>query len=345
VIYNPSNKRHEVDQSNQRINSFLNKTREFLKLNKCIDIKCITTEMIEGFGKEFFYDAGAKYCKNFYLNEKTRKTSISIIKDFCDTMNDPYIEDIDIALVNEYVKIKSEKCNNNTINTKLKKLKVIFDKVTQNEVDNPFVLKLKKEQNINRKTLNLHEFQILRNANFINPELEFTRKLFCFITLCGSARFSDYIKIEIRNVDLKNNVVYLNEQKNKKEKFLVIDETYIEWVKCYYNNNKYKKYLFDVANKDGFNPESYLVKFNRNLKKISKQLNIPAITSHSNRYTFASLALNELNLNPFEIKLIMNHSNLSTTMDYINNDSIYKYNLATSTSIKMNSLFFPNTQS
>ena len=138
-----------------------------------------------------------------------------------------------------------------------------------------------------------------------------------FMMIYGSGlRISEAVNLRVEDIDSKKMRIFVREGKGKKERYTVLPETTLEMLREYYKKYKPKHpegYLF--LNREGkkLTIERTRVFFRRYRRraKIDEKFVV-----HSLRHSFAT-DLIERGASILEVKELMGHSNIRSTMEYI----------------------------
>ena len=138
-----------------------------------------------------------------------------------------------------------------------------------------------------------------------------------FMMIYGSGlRISEALNLRIEDIDSKKMRIFVREGKGKKERYTVLPETSIEMLRKYYKKYKPKHpegYIF--LNREGKpltveRTREFFRRYRRKAKLDEK------FVVHSLRHSFAT-DLIERGASIIEVKEIMGHSNIRSTMEYI----------------------------
>jgi len=124
----------------------------------------------------------------------------------------------------------------------------------------------------------------------LSTNVDLTFEVIIKLLYSTGLRISEVLNIEIDNVNLKNNQIYIINGKNNVSRIIVMSDSMNNKLKEYINSKTYfdTKYLFSSkGNKYGYQKVKY------NYKKILSDLNINA-RIHDLRHTFAVNALNQM---------------------------------------------------
>lgn len=157
-------------------------------------------------------------------------------------------------------------------------------------------------------------FQYLENL----PDTKFNlrNKLFMMLFFETGIRLNELLNIEVKNIDLENNSIFLSYTKSKKSRnidfFAQTKETLIK----YLDRIAPKKYLFINLNNNNQDKMKKITIYNF-IDKIKSELNISSnISPHKWRHTLATALMNN-NVNMRIIQDVMGHSSLNTTEKYL----------------------------
>lgn len=154
----------------------------------------------------------------------------------------------------------------------------------------------------------------------LSTNVDLTFEVIIKLLYSTGLRVSEALNIELDNVNLKNNQIYLINGKNNVSRIIVMSDSMSDKLKEYINSKIYfdTKYLFSSkGNKYGYN------KFKYNYKKILSDLNINA-RIHDLRHTFAVNSLNQMVEKGYDIytslpllSQYMGHQRIESTEYYL----------------------------
>ncbi len=141
--------------------------------------------------------------------------------------------------------------------------------------------------------------------NFGSPQLSV---FFRFLAYTGM-RPGEAIRLEQKNIDLKNSVIKLTKTKTKKIRSAMISKK----LKPYLKNIPKGKYLFDSGNGGHLYTESW---YWRLLRRATDELRIPPARLYDFRHTFAA-SLAQRGVPLATLSELMGHSDIKSTLIYI----------------------------
>lgn len=180
--------------------------------------------------------------------------------------------------------------------------------------------------NIKKLKEEVNEIQIIKNDtienilkyieslpnNFINCRNRFI----IYLMNDTGVRINELVNIELKNINIENNTIYLSYTKTHEPRLVFLQETTLKALKSYLKWHNGSKYLLLSTKGLKMNRDS-LYHF---LEQIKKELNITqSITPHKWRHTFATnLVKNNVNLNT--IMKVMGHTQYATTKRYLHQE-------------------------
>lgn len=245
----------------------------------------------------YWYDKLDKY---FYKNNLTRK-------------------EINKELYDKWL-IKRENESNNTYALRYTAIKQFCIYLIQNNCKNIYFsdeynIKYKKEfiPHIYTEDEMIKIFELSTNVDL-------TFEVIIKLLYSTGLRISEALDIELDNVNLKNNQIYIINGKNNVSRIIVMSDSMSDKLKEYINSKAYfdTKYLFSSkGNKYGYNKVKY------NYKKILSDLSIKA-RIHDLRHTFAVNSLNQMVEKGYDIytslpllSQYMGHQRIESTEYYL----------------------------
>lgn len=177
-----------------------------------------------------------------------------------------------------------------------------------------------KEPIVEQKAFSVIELEQLRNACVSLRDRALLE--FMLSTMC---RRSEICNLKMKDINLDNMSVNVIQGKGKKDRFTFFNDTTKIYLQKYLNsrtNLEPEDYLF--ANEKGggkIEPNTLYVW----LKRLSKKAHVQNAHPHKFRRTGAS-ELSRKGANPKAIQIILGHSNMSTTSDYIDLNSESAHN-------------------
>jgi len=286
-------------------------------------------EILEKFKKLFFSELEVLHSS---LN--TKRVYKNIIEEFIEFVkSENSLENLRILDLNKYFvlqfleKLKNRGLSKNSIILYLKVIKHFFKFISENNISEidliyPIEKLTIKEDKKEIITFTRDEIERIKKYlfDFLDKSKNYDRYknalCFAFIVFTGM-RASECINIKEENVDIVNNefVRVKIEGKGNKERFIYLDEVFIEYLKKLKELKPVKsEYLF--SKKDG-GKLSYITLFlyNKNILKKVHIFNPKKSGLHIYRHTLASMLVEE-NINLETIKEILGHSSIAITSKY-----------------------------
>jgi integrase len=298
-----------------------------------------------------------KKCKDLKTNISTIKSyesSYNLLETYLKSINrlDVKITDINKDFVIKFKNYLSDGSKlQSTIKSYFNVYKTIFNKSIEDNLynySNPFnkvdfKITIKKKRVLNSLDLDKMIMLDFDNKYFIES------RLFLLQFFLNGSRLSDvmllknsdigYDEINLIMLKTKQNIPIEMSNEIRRLLYEIIFKTHYrgseDTSKLYrYLKTNSKDYLFkDYINSDLFNDydkkthfnltqykhyKVLIVRYNNNLKKLCKKLELSEIvSSHNSRHTFTNEILKLPNVNVNDVRMMLGHSNLQTTQSYI----------------------------
>lgn len=135
-------------------------------------------------------------------------------------------------------------------------------------------------------------------------------KLIILLLLCTGMRRAELARIRIENINLKHNRIYLSETKCGGGRTVFYDPSLNELIVNVMRNNQ--TFLFE----DEFGCHASYNSISMIIKRVAAALNIPKLSPHKFRHTYATMLLKN-GANIGVVQKLMGHSSLSVTHRYL----------------------------
>lgn len=270
-----------------------------------------------------------------YNSHRGMKTSINKFKEFlkkCE-YSDLLFTQLDLSLIEEYARYLQKELNNNpnTVEKELSRIKrIINDAVKKDKLPfekNPFLkFKLKREPS---DKVRLDETALERLKTLELPEnslIWHVRNAYLFSFYCAGIRCSDLLCLQWNNIT-EGRISY-QMQKTSKIHSLKLPPQAFEILKYYQMpDSKPTDFIFPFFKNDLNLNDTWTLKreissknalINKYLKIISEKAEIPPISFHTARHTFAFIGNRKTN-NLYGISKALGHSNIRITQSYLSN--------------------------
>lgn len=212
---------------------------------------------------------------------------------------------------------------NKTFRNKRQYLKTFFDFcIRENYIHTNPVIKIEKPKIEKRLPRCLNKKQTARLLLEVDthhwcytPEFLRNQTIIRFFLLTG-VRLNELLKLERNAVNFEESEILIVQGKGRKDRIIPIHPELLPYLKAYARTQKNKKqqsefFFSSIRSNKGLTEKNlYAI-----IKKLRKACGF-YFTPHMLRHTFGKLSI-EANLNPFKLKEIMGHSNISTTQIYI----------------------------
>ena len=198
------------------------------------------------------------------------------------------------------------KLSENTLHSRISAAKFFFEQVLHRERFF-FEIPRPKRPSILPKVINAKDIQKLF-------EVTLNLKHNTMLKLCYGMglRVSEIINLKIIDIDSKNQQVFIERAKGKKDRYANLPESVLDQLRSYYKTYRPKTYLFEGQAGDRYSTRSLQIVFKAALKKakINKDIGI-----HGLRHSFATHLL-ESGTDIRFIQELLGHNNINTTLRY-----------------------------
>jgi integrase/recombinase XerC len=143
-------------------------------------------------------------------------------------------------------------------------------------------------------------------------------KTFVLLALDSGMRKSELLNVKISNIDMHNKLIYLEETKTGKTRYVPFSSFSFDYVNELKNTKPRREYLMYNFIKNRKLTASDIKLF---YKRTKKKLGIERLHTHRFRKTYASL-LADNGMPPQYVQKLLDHQKISTTMKYIQFDKI-----------------------
>jgi len=224
-------------------------------------------------------------------------------------------------------RVKSEKgLSVNTINTRLRTMKTmcIFWYGEGMIYSNPMMgIKMMRDDELEEVPgLTDEEVDKVLNSYDEKQFAEWRDKTLVLLLLDTGMRINEAVNLQVEQIDFKRPSVYVSSQiaKNRKRRDIPLSREVakrlrllIEETRQYFGNDV--QYLFMTAYGEDFSADT----FRRRLNRLKRRLDIPRLSPHMFRHTFArNYVLNGGDI--FTLQQILDHADIKTTRKYVQMD-------------------------
>ncbi len=266
--------------------------------NRYLDIKKAPKVRFSDFADEFL-EIYARPNKSSWRRDE------SCVVHFKKFFGEKYLHEIKAKDVEEYKSQRLEHVKKSSINRELGCLTTLMNKAVEWDklAENP-ANSVKKFRVQNQRTRYLEADEVDKLIGACGGSI----KPMVITALNTGMRKHEVLDLEWKDIDLKNNIIYVKKTKNKKCREVPINDT----LRDFFEELKRKKrtgYVF--SKEDGTPYKSLKTAFGTAVRKAG----IEDFTFHDLRHTFAShLVMNGVDLKT--VQELLGHSNIETTMRY-----------------------------
>lgn len=261
--------------------------------------KCILIEKM----KDVYLDSVLAY--NSFETYNCYKGHLEIILNFFDEKyNVLYDIDVTEKYILDFITFqRSKNLSYSTINKRINVFKRMY-KYNNSLVD---LSKIKTLKEIYTTFDFLEKDELLKFVNYVdNSKLCIQNKLMFFLFLESGVRKKELRYIEIKNIDLENDVILLTVTKTNKPRIVCYNNLTKKYLYDFINVNKNRKYLFDLTN----------VSISSCFRRVQKKLCLKKLSPYVLRHSYATIIVNN-DGNLEMLRQTMGHEKLTTTQRYI----------------------------
>ena len=209
--------------------------------------------------------------------------------------------------------IKSTGVKPTTINNRLRYLKALFNYAYDNEYMNKLKIKSVKVDEENKNPLTNEEVSKLIKRPTNNDYVEYRQWVIVNLILATGIRTRNVLELFVNDINLKNGTLHLRLTKSRKSQTIYLTPSIIkilkEWLRL--TNLKDQQPLFPTIYGEPMSRYTYRSAFDNYVDRRNVDC-----SPHQLRHTFTkSLVIN--NVNPFIIKEMLGHSDISITQKYV----------------------------
>lgn len=213
-------------------------------------------------------------------------------------------------IINQFILDRKPFVKNITINKELIGLKTMLNLMIKlNYIDklNFVFTKLKEEKPIIDQ---INKEDLVKIINYLNVSKTSNKyKLIFYLILTTGIRTNELVNIKNKNIDLKNNTIYLDFTKTGHSRFIFINPTIELFIKNQINNNTY---LFNDEEGNQLSANAVRMFF----KHLKQDLEIDVLSPHKLRHYYAT-NLYEKSLDIYLVSKLLGHTNIKTTEIYL----------------------------
>lgn len=281
-------------------------------------------EIEENKNKENFYwwfQNRLNYSTSIHGFYNTRKLQ-SVFNKLKEYSPELKVKQLTYSFLKKYeVYLKEQKRNSaNTIADNMMRISIIMREIENDgyiqRKENPFhIIKFNTERTVKER---LNEQQIIQLIKIkLEGQTDLARDMYLFSFYCAGIRFGDLARLKhsmCKNARLQYEM-HKTKNKKKERNVLLLDQAK-KIIKKYSKN---KPYIFPLNinwNNEEQSINSENTRLNKYLKKACKKADIPQLTFHTSRNTFADIAVKR-NTGTRQLKELFGHSKESTTEIYM----------------------------
>ena len=209
----------------------------------------------------------------------------------------------------KYLKYE-RKLGDRSINYYNSVIRFIYE-VTLDKVLNKRQLPMRKRKKTIYKVLTKEEL-----STFFNCVDNFKFKTIFMLAYGSGLRIGEIVNLRVEDIDGKNMRIYVREGKGNKERYTILSKQSLEMLRIYwskYRQNKRRGRIF--LSESGKAITEYVIR--THFRKYRKKAKInEKVTLHTLRHNFATNLI-ENGATLIQVKELMGHSNIRSTMEYV----------------------------
>lgn len=250
-----------------------------------------------------------EYCKQKYSRFHYKKliTILAKLKEFRSELK---IKEVDYSFLKQYESHLITRGNSkNTIHENFMRIKtVMIDLVKKGIIEyhkNPFLNFKTETQRIERKRLNIEQIATMEKIQ-LSGNNKLARDMYMFSFYCAGIRFGDLCRLHKKDF-INGRLIYTMHKTNKQRNIKLMPQA----------NGIIEKYNYSFGLGISFEEISNNnAKLNRSLKRVAEIAEIPGISFHTARHSFADWAIKK-NIPIHTIKELLGHTQMATTEIYL----------------------------
>jgi len=283
--------------------------QKFSNLNKIIkktysELKGEYINQLEIKGRSEYTIRSCKYHSKYFLDFLGKDID-------CNEITEQTLEDYII-----YIKTVKGITNGVTINSYIRNISpVLKHGMKKGYIAHEFLMPVVKEQETIKEIYAQTELDSLlkrpTKTDFVN-----IRTWTILWTLASTGiRARELRELKVKNIDLINRTINVNQTKNKKARVLPLSSSFLEVIEEYLllRNGEAEGYLFCSV----YNTQLAMSSLQKSIKNYCNERGIEKTSLHLHRHTFITNAVNK-NVNPLLLKRITGHSTLKELNRYYN---------------------------
>lgn len=272
---------------------------------------------------------------NLFINDfsKTRRPkTIEFYKDhlkpfiiFCEMRNIKCFNELTNELIQAYInKLKYANNENKTINKRISLIRLVMNYLYVNDYISEYKLIFPILEVKEKEIKAINDNQLIKLLHYANNSLNVKKRLIVLLLVATGIRRNELVNIKIDNIDFYNKRIYLDYTKNKKARYIFVNNDILDLISKLIKHNKQKVYLFE--NKKGKQLSSNYI--TQTLYYIKNELNFEVLSPHKLRHTYATFLLKK-GANQEEVRRLLGHNDFRMTkryIDYVDTDLQFSNN-------------------
>lgn len=228
-----------------------------------------------------------------------------------------WTDQINDELIYKYINYQHSKNNSNRyINKHILLLKSVFNHLIELDILDTNPITIKKIKETEKEIQIISKEDIKRILEHIK-KLDNKSQLIVLLLISTGIRRTELTKIQTKYINIDESYIYLEDTKNKKPGLIYLNDQLKSKIKIELDSNPGSKYLFTSINDNQkpMTPEG----ISSIITRIGNALNIPNLSPHKFRHTFATTLLNQTD-DIETVRQLMRHEKYEMTMRYLHLD-------------------------
>lgn len=254
-------------------------------------------------------------CESRGLSKYTLKSytdNARIILQYLDENTE--LTDINNQTISQLIRaIQSTGVKPSTVNNRVRYLKALFNYAYDSDYMPKLRIKSVKMTYENKNPLNEQEVKKLLRKPSGDDYVEYRQWVICNLILATGIRTRNVIEARVSDLDLNANILTLKDTKGRKQQKIYLSASVRgilkEWIKL--TGIKGEMALFPTLHGDPMNRYTYRSAFDKYVARRGVEC-----TPHQLRHTFTKQLVMQ-NVNPFVIKELLGHQDISVTQKYV----------------------------
>ena len=223
----------------------------------------------------------------------------------------------------DYISFMKLTCSNRTLNIRIGNLRRLFERAKVNTDMFKEIGKFKETKKTFNMLTELEIKKIRKYAYSLNPDIlnNLMHQAVILLLMETGVRRTELIKIEKKNINLKENEILLTHTKSKVDRVVYFKKSTIPIIELLLKEKTNHHFLLHnrLANRPANTDDiTYIIS-----KKLKRELKIKKIHPHMFRHSFGTMMV-DAGIQLYLVQELMGHEDISTTEIYLHSSKIKK---------------------